>query len=115
MPNEEKEALKKIMETIEEIKQNLKTLTDKVDELSKKQEQPFIPLRGNVINLEYTKKQVFDYLKSQDKPLSAKDISEGVRISRSHASAVLNELFREGKVKKLRERREIKFVPADKI
>lgn len=113
MSKENDETLEKIMRAIEELKSSIKELSEKVERLAEEKKEQIVPLRGSVINLEYTKRQVFEYLKKKNMPLSAKEISEGVRISRSHASAVLNELFREGKVKKLRERREIKFIPAE--
>jgi len=103
-----------LIEYIKKLEERINELSKKVDEISEKvsEEELFRgPLLkgGRVINLEVTKREILKLLESSDEPLSAADISEKLGISRSHSSALLNELFREGKVNKIRFGKIIKF------
>ena len=61
--------------------------------------------------LDYTQKRIYDYLLSRGPVgVTAREVSKALGISRSHASAILNEFFREGVVEKIRDQREVKFV-----
>ena len=100
---------------IEEILEKIKKLENKINETNKKIDlisKHFSSIRqqrGTVIDIEARKQEIYSLLCESNKPMSAEDISNVTNFSRSHISAILNDLFRDGKVKKIREGKVVKY------
>lgn len=61
--------------------------------------------------LDYTQRRVYEFLISRgDIGATAREISDALGISRSHASAILNEFSKNGMADKIRVQREVKFI-----
>ncbi|MGQ4834223.1 MAG: helix-turn-helix domain-containing protein [Candidatus Asgardarchaeia archaeon] len=113
--NNEKKKLDEIFESIKKLEKRIEELNEKIEKISR----GTIPITrstrgGRLIQVEATKQEIYQLLKEKGVPMTTQEVSEALQISRSHASALLNELFREGAVNKIRERKIIKFaIPED--
>ena len=129
MENEKKD-VEKLSEKIESLENRLEELKKhiyKVENLLEKLTSKFSEetvyeydsavdtLRIEPQELDYTQKKIYDYLKKRGNVgVSAREISRALGISRSHASAILNEFHRLGLVDKIRMQREVKFMIKEK-
>jgi len=114
---------KKNKETIEIILEHLDRLENKVNQLIERVDKLYeladieelegrLTRGGKFITVEISKREVLKLLKREGRPLSAAEVSEKLNISRSYSSSLLNELFRDKKVNKIRVRKVIKFEAA---
>ncbi|MGQ4834485.1 MAG: winged helix-turn-helix transcriptional regulator [Candidatus Asgardarchaeia archaeon] len=129
MENEEKKVeelshrIESLESRLEDIKKHIYKVENLLERLVSKISEPeeyeydsaVDTLKIDPYELDYTQRKVYEYLKMRGNVgISAREISKALGISRSHASAILNEFHRLGIVDKIRIQREVKFLLKEK-
>jgi len=101
--------IESLREEIKELKDKLENVIQKVDTLVENFSFLTRSVRGGEAVIDLTREEIIKFLKDKPEGATAREISEKLGMSRSHTSAILNELYRTGYLKKGRFRREIKY------
>jgi len=102
------ERLERIERILEELKSTLEELCSLMRERIERREELMV-IRGGRADVESLLSLALKELKNIPEGVTARELAQRLQISRSHASGILNELFRMGKVTKKRIRREVRY------